>query len=266
MILCPNHHREAIEGAMLKAEQLQYKNKPYNISKNFVEGCLKINQSAPIVTIGFSEIVGEGDFIIVDGESLLSLFINNGRLELSLKLYDQNDNLVAEVERNEWISGDPLPWDLESKYQWIRLRKKLRDIDLEIDARKFPIRIRADMWKNGQNILLNPKGIYFNGVAGKHIGIIGGCYVGGYFGVDTKEKRTFIDLNPRFPKMHLISEPDINKRIKKGLRAWKKLLNDELRQIQQNCNHVFEIEDRGVERYLHLVCKKCGLVRVKNRD
>ena len=115
MILCPNHHREATEGAMDHDEQLLLKQNPHNILNNWLKGYLKINRTVPVIAIGLSLIIGEGDIIQIDSESLLSLFINEGRLEISLKLYDKSDRLVFHVERNEWMSGDPFPWDMEAK-------------------------------------------------------------------------------------------------------------------------------------------------------
>ena len=125
MLLCPNHHTEATEGAMLEEEQRHYKTHPFNIENGFVEGTLKVNQITPAVLIA-TNTFGDGDFFIVDDESLLSIEIYEGKLELSMKLYDENDNLLAEIERNEWISGDPLPWDIESRYQWLRIRRRQR--------------------------------------------------------------------------------------------------------------------------------------------
>jgi len=83
MILCPNHHREATEKAMDTGEQLILKHNPHNIVNNRVKGYLKINRTVPAIAIGLSLIIGEGDIIQVDSESLLSLFINEGRLEIA---------------------------------------------------------------------------------------------------------------------------------------------------------------------------------------
>ncbi|MGB9859693.1 MAG: HNH endonuclease [Moorellaceae bacterium] len=140
MILCPICHHEATVGAMTEEEQRSYKLHPFNIKREYVKGKLKVNQNLPVVVIGSNQFVGEGDFLLVDKESLLSLEVNSGRLELSIKLYDHTDQLLAHIKNNEWISGDPMPWDLESSFQWLKIRHKLRDIAIEIDARKTPNR------------------------------------------------------------------------------------------------------------------------------
>ena len=245
MLLCPIHHHEATVGAMLDKEQRFYKAHPYNIEKGFVEGKLKINQKTPVVNIGTNQLVGDGNFILIDGENLLSIEINEGRLELSIKLYDQKDNLVARIECNEWISGDPLPWDLESKFQWLRIRRKLRDIALEVDVRTYPINIRGQMWRHGQAFQLNPDQILFNGVV-THVQFSNICFVAAQFGIDTSKKTFTISPDPRFGRWYVISNPNIKERVKLGLRAWEEL----------TCEHKFvTILDK--KKYIVKECSKC---------
>ena len=224
MLLCPIHHHEATVGAMTKSEQLFYKANPYNIKRGFIEGQLKVNQNVPVINIGSNQFVGDGDFLIVDGESLLAVSIESRRLQLSMKLYDQKDNLVAEVKNNEWISGDPLPWDLQSKFQWLRIRRKQRDIMLEIDARKFPINVRADIWRKGQNFQLRPRDIIFNGVR-SNIGFRNLCFVALRLEADIQKQSFSIVPDPRFRKGMFVSDPDVKKRIKKALKGWNKLVS-----------------------------------------
>lgn len=222
MILCPICHHEATVGAMTEEEQRFHKLNPFNMERGYVKGKLKINQKLPVVAIGTNQFVGEGDFILVDQESLLSLKVNYGMLEISVKLYDCDNQLLAQIENNEWISGDPMPWDLESSFQWLRIRHKLRNIALEIDARGFHIEIRANLWKNKQNFKLNPYEIRFNGVV-QNVGFVNICFVALRLVADTSLKRFKIEPDPRFGKGMIVSWPDIEERIKKGLKAWEKL-------------------------------------------
>jgi len=245
MLLCPTHHHEATVRAMLEDEQRSYKANPYNIEKGFVEGSLKINQKTPVVNIWTNQFVGDGNFLFVDGENLLSLGINEGRLELSMKLYDKKDNLVAEIEHNEWVSGNPLPWDLESKFQWLRIRRKLRDVELEIDASKYPIDIRANMWRKAQNFQLNSNQLLFNGVI-KEAGFISLCLVALQLVADTSTQTFSIRPNPRFGAGHFVSHHNVQERVKMGLTAWEQLI----------CKHEFvALVDR--KRYVVKECSKC---------
>lgn len=222
MVLCPICHHEATVGAMTEEEQRSYRLHPFNIERGYVEGKLKINQKLPVVVIGTNQFVGEGDFILVNKESLLSLKVNSARLELSLKLYDPKDQLLAHIENNEWISGDPIPWDIESSFQWFKIRHKLKNIALEMDARRFPIEIRADLWRKSQNIQLDPQQILFNGVV-QNVRFINLCLVAMRLVVDTSSKQFKLEPDPRFGRGVLVSWPDPHERIKKGLKSWEQL-------------------------------------------
>jgi len=249
MLLCPTHHHEATVGAMLEEEQRSYKANPYNIEKGFVEGKLKVNQKTPVINTGAVQLIGDGHFILIDGEDLLSIEINEGKLEISIKLYDQKDNLVAEIQRNEWISGNPLPWDLESEFQWLRLRRKARDIEPEINAKKSPINLRADMWRHGENFLLTPKELKFMSSSGGSVTLEELCFVNMRLEVDTAKKTFKMAPNPRFDEWGFISEPNVDKRIRKGLEKWEVI----------SCRHeLVTIIDR--KKYAVRKCSKCGKI------
>ena len=248
MLLCPIHHHEATVGAMLEEEQWNYKKNPYNIENGFVQGQLKVNQTTPVVNIGNSQFIGIGDFLVVDGENLLSLRINEGKLEVSIKLYDQNDILVADIRNNEWISGNPLPWDMEASFQLLKIRRKLRDIEFSLDARTEPIDLRADMWRKKQNFQLRSNEIFFNGVK-TNITLSNMCYVALRLEADTTKNSFSIVPDSRFGKGKLIVYPNKQERIRRGLLAWKKL----------SCAHEFETILKK-RKYTVLKCDKCGKI------
>jgi hypothetical protein len=163
MVLCPYCHDEATKGAMTIAEQRSHKTSPFNIRQGMSEGLLKINQDSCELESGSIRFIARGDILRVDGEPLLALRKDAyGALELSVSLYDRDDRLLVRIVRNEWIADeDPLPWDIEADFQYLRIRSKKRDIRLEIDARSRPIALRANLWRKGQNIELSPKHLSF---------------------------------------------------------------------------------------------------------
>jgi len=248
MLLCPNCHHEATSKAMTELEQRFYRARPVNVERGYVEGMLKVNQNAPVVNVGTNQFIGEGDFLLVDGESLLSLSITEQKLDLSMKLFDRDDQLVVEIEKNEWISGDVLPWDLECQYQHLQIRRKLRDIQLEIDARDMPIDIRADMWRKGQNFQLRPEALMFNGVV-TDSGVKNLCLVALRLEANTSNKTFSIGPDPQYGSGILVAEPNIKKRIGKGLQAWKEL----------TCDHNFAVLADS-KKYSVKQCTKCGRI------
>lgn len=252
MLLCPNHHTEATVGAMLKKEQIKLKNNPFNIINGFVKGKLKVNQETPVIRLGKTTFVGSGELLSVDEENLISLIIKDDQLLVSLKLYDENDNLLVEITENQWVSGDPIPWDIEAKHQLLKIRRKRGDISLEIDAKKTPIEIRANMWRKKQNFQIGPKGLLLDGAVIKQSAIIGGCFIGMYFHADTKLNQFTIRPYSRFGKGKIISGQFSKTLVKKALEAWSLI----------SCEHIFErIIDR--KKYFVLKCKKCKQIQKK---
>ena len=148
----------ATRGAMPKYEQLEYKKNPYNIINGYSKGKLIINSGTiPFLLIAHNTIFPSENIITVNGESLLGINISDdGFIGLSLKLYDENDNLVMEIIDNEWISGDFLAWDIEVSYKWIKIRPKKRKIILDIKIDGI-IKIKADLWRRRSNIKLSPE-------------------------------------------------------------------------------------------------------------
>lgn len=168
-------------------------------------------------------------------------------MELSIKLYDQKDELVAEIKRNEWISGNPMPWDLESGFQRLRIRRKLRDIELEIDGKKFPIDIRADLWRHGENFILTSNGVEFVSSKKGRVTLGDLCFVNSQLVVDTVKKDFKIAQNLSLGEWGFISEQDVKVRIQKGLKKWEEI----------NCKHEF-VTVSNKKKYSVRICNKCG--------
>jgi uncharacterized CHY-type Zn-finger protein len=157
MVLCPNCHNEATHGAMTEKEQRQYKSQPYNRKRGYAKGMLKLNDGQLVINVGKNYFVGGGSIIQVDGRDIIRLDLNSeGSLELSAYLYDEQDNLMVSIVRNEWISGSIEAWDIEFKYRLLRIRKRIKSVDLTIDARKNPTEIRANLWRKGHLISVDP--------------------------------------------------------------------------------------------------------------
>lgn|SRR5574341_39565 len=160
MALCPNCHDAANKGGMSIDEQRRLKSQPYNIRLGYVSGSLTVSGESLQVNMGENLFIGGGTIISADEEPLVSLDLNNsGSLELTLRLYDERHNLTSSIDRNEWVSRDHLPWDIDASYQRLTIRKAKGDISLDLDLRRTPASIRANLWWKGHLILVSPSDI-----------------------------------------------------------------------------------------------------------
>lgn len=225
MVLCPNHHHEATVRALSEADQRKWKQNPFNITRGLVDGPLVIDTDIIAIEVGTVLFVGTGFKLVVDGNPLLLLESDEkSRLLLTMDLYDKDDSLVASIVRNEWVVGDPLPWDFEYGFQWIRIRRKYRDISLVLDARRRPVTLSGELWRNGQNFLMTEKMLVFNGVVQDiALGRIG--LVGLMLSADTKESKFAIVPDPLFGEGRIYTCQHEETRIEEGIELYRTLIN-----------------------------------------
>ena len=105
MLLCPNHHDMATQGAFPEPKQREFKVNHKNIRDGRVRGNLAVQQTYCAVKVGTIILVNEGPFLRINGEDFLSCYLVEGQLEISLKLHSEQGDLLLEITRNEWVSG-----------------------------------------------------------------------------------------------------------------------------------------------------------------
>lgn len=164
MILCPNAHDEATDGAFTEPEQRYYQDNPHNVKRGYAGGFLKITQPYCAISVGDVQMVGEGALIAMDGQDLLRIDRGDGdEIQVSVDLYGEDGTLLAQIDRNEWISGSSQAWDIESGHRKLIIRQREGTISLNLNAKNEPMTVRAKLWFNGSLVDLRPSGIYVRG-------------------------------------------------------------------------------------------------------
>jgi hypothetical protein len=158
MVLCPTHHDQVTKGAMPEAEQRHHKANPYNIRHGRAKGPLAVRQNYCAADFGSITVVGLGPFLSVGGDIILGFELDEENLQISLRLYSELDELLVQIERNEWTAGDPLPWDIEADWQKLVLREKKHRISLSIDATQIPMMVQGEFWRFGRRISVKQSG------------------------------------------------------------------------------------------------------------
>lgn len=154
MALCPNHHELANDGALPIDQQRAAKATPYNRQHGHVKGQLYVNQLGTKLCLG-GQIFDSaaGDLLRIDDEMLIRTAISeDGALLLSVRLFDEGGTLLAEIDENEWISHEPLPWDIEHAPQRLSVKSAERKVALDVNCKVEPVLIRGELWYGGQNL------------------------------------------------------------------------------------------------------------------
>jgi hypothetical protein len=189
MALCPYCHSIATAGAMPVRQQRSYKANPFNVKHGNSSGTLCVNTTQAMIKLASNFFMAKSPFIEIDGEEMLSLIVSDeGAIALSCKIYDQNDDLILELKENEWITGIDTPWDVQYKFNYIKVRSKPRHILLEIDARsdEEPVKMRANMYRHGAFIEMSPSKIGVGGL--KALQFENCTFLDATFVIDTKAK------------------------------------------------------------------------------
>lgn len=223
MVVCPNHHQEITVGGITEVEQRNAKARPNNIRKGYVDGLLRITDPAIAIHAATLDFVGPGFKLLADDKPLLGIDRGeNGRLTISLDLYDAADNLLLAVTDNEWISGDPLPWDIEFGVRQLRIRQREGKLALRLDARRSPAVLYGDFWYAKQHFSLKESGLLFNGVV-KDAGFIELGLVAGRLHADTRTGKFHVQPDPSFRQFAIVSWPNRKQRLRKCFEALAEL-------------------------------------------
>lgn len=227
MALCPNHHDQATKGAMTESEQRDFKARPRNIRDGFARGRLAVKQDYCAADFGSVTVVGTGAFLRIGEDDLLGFHLGEGNLEVSLRLYNEADELLLHIHRNEWVSGDPLPWDIEADWQTLTLRERARHISVSLNAKVAPIEVRAELWRHGKRITLGRDGIR---VAGKtNVGFSELALVGMLLELHLSADGFTLGPHATHPNGFMVSWPSRKERLWKAKEAWKKIEAAKLR-------------------------------------
>lgn len=225
MALCPLCHDRATKGAMPKEEQRKHKKEPHNINRGYANGLLAIRQDYCAAQLGSITVVGEGTFLRCNGEDMFGLWMGEGNLEVSLKLFDESGELILEIDRNEWISGDPLPWDIEADWQVLTLREKARKISISLNAKTVPMELMATFLHGATNVTIDRGGISL-GTEKPSTRFENLALVGGFFTLNDDGTLSF---SPQQQNKHVcfVAAPNSRERLYKAKVAWRKIVQGE---------------------------------------
>jgi len=218
MVLCPTHHDQTTKGAMPEAEQRQFKAHARNIERGLANGLLEVKQDYCAADFGSVTVVGEGTFLEIDGEPIIGFNLGDHNLEISLRLFGEHDNLLLEIDRNEWVSGDPLPWDIEADWKTLTIRERARKIAISVNGKAIPLEIRGELRRSGKLVQIKNEGIYLSHMKS---GIRELALVGVRLSINTAT----MDVGPQPGNPHaaLVSWPNRRERLWKAKDAWKKI-------------------------------------------
>lgn len=165
LALCPNCHTEADLGHYPKHVLRDFKQNPFNKNKNYIKKQFMVTGDKMVINVGSSKFINTERIFIVNDFELLSITRQEGLyLSLNVNLFDKYNRFIALVHDNFWYVDRNYVWDIEYRPQHLILRKKPRDITLEIEIKNEEVFITGDLYYNGFLIPIKPKDINIGGM------------------------------------------------------------------------------------------------------
>jgi hypothetical protein len=221
LVLCPDHSRlyesgEIDSDAIAKSVAL-----PFNLAHPAESGVLRVSSKYPVARFKGVIVVNDELVVSADEETLLRLRIIEGRLIVSLRLYDAADVLKAEILDNEWVLGDPQEVLIDHSSNKLAITYRTGTPILTIDANRAPLQLAASLSRNGVPILMGSKGISVGDRVGS---FIDDGYAGCVIDIVTETGKVIMTPDPRHGGHSIIvTERDPFQRVVKALNAMASL-------------------------------------------
>lgn len=165
LALCPNCHTEADLGHYPKHVLRDLKQNPFNKNKRYVHKRFVVTGEKMIINTGSSRFINTEKIFTINDFDLVSISRNQGLyLSLNVNLFDKYNRFIALVYDNFWIVDRNYLWDIEYKPQHLTLRKKSRDVVLDLEIKKEEVFLRGNLYYNGFLIPIRPQSMNIGGM------------------------------------------------------------------------------------------------------
>jgi len=101
ILLCPNCHTEADSGK-ISAEELIKRKMSLSGKVDRSSGCLSINKEYPQIDVGGNHFINCQNILMLNDMPLISVRNDNGYLLISLRLFNEDGNLICWMNENRW--------------------------------------------------------------------------------------------------------------------------------------------------------------------
>lgn len=139
-LLCNNHHRQKTVGLITKEVVKEANKKPFNLIRgsstpftlHFKGKEAKIILGENLLTIHRNNLITKAIIFLVKNIETLSFLIIGENIYFSLKLFDENNNLILNIVNNE-IQYKIDIWDISFIGKKLKINQKERKILIEIE-------------------------------------------------------------------------------------------------------------------------------------
>jgi hypothetical protein len=135
VLLCPNHHRLATNGALDVDKQYERKKNPE--IRDIIHHDFEFSAETPVLNIGSLIVeIGENsrcDILAIEDEYVISVANVDGMLQFSVDFYSPEGDVVASLTNNRWIAQTEELWDMKYTGSRLRLWNSQQEVGLKFN-------------------------------------------------------------------------------------------------------------------------------------
>jgi hypothetical protein len=153
LALCPTCHRIADDGDYSEKYLMELKANLRN--KGSVSERFLIEGNDLILNIAGNRFINCATVLKINDYKIITMKRESeGYVTFDLKLYDNNNNLIADVDENKWTINTSLVWDLEYKPRHLKIRNAPRQIYFDLRIENNQVFIEGNMYYLGEPIVM----------------------------------------------------------------------------------------------------------------
>lgn len=155
--LCPTDHTKYDLGAYTEEEIREFKSNPFNKGRD-IKDSFTITGSDPIIEAGTNLCINTPVLLMVDNKNIVTLIKEKDMLTLNALFYNRNNELVAFIKNNEWVSLSGRAWDIvyRTVAKNLTIRTQQRDIMLRLKISQGVVHFSGKLYYNGFRVVISP--------------------------------------------------------------------------------------------------------------
>jgi len=162
ILLCSYHQIICFDNrnpSISRQDLLEYKKYPFNVKNGNIGGLLLIKNTDLLIKPFKEKILRKGEeckILEIKSESVILFSIGEyDNLEITLDFYDKEGNLLACMDKNNFVFKAQMLWNFDFSKQSIKISQKDVDIFFNLYIKETYIELQANLWWKGFNIIIN---------------------------------------------------------------------------------------------------------------
>jgi hypothetical protein len=126
------------------------------------EGTLTTYYGNTKIIFGSNTFIGTPNILFVNGKPIFTATVKNGKLFISIIIFDRDGKIVAKIEENEWVINKNNIFTMNIKSSEIKIINQYNEVALHcIALPDGSVKVNGTFYVDGREIVATDEGLYF---------------------------------------------------------------------------------------------------------